>query len=178
MNDERESAPQPPPHIWMTSAPGSPLSLALSLNTAAAACLSLPAAAASCARAASCLVQLQRPLLTDRHLIAHSSQLSLTALRASPAVVVYSPFSSAMFLSRALLSVLCVAVLARLADAADSSSSASSSSSPSFNFHDYLVGEWDVLKAYAAAQTTTATAAASLRHRQLLHSLLACSLTH
>ena len=58
-----------------------------------------------------------------------------------------------------------VVLLSLLAGVALSADPAPSSSSPSFNFHDYLVGEWDVLKSYDAH---THTARRSTRQARLV----------
>ena len=56
-----------------------------------------------------------------------------------------------MFSVRLCVGLVLLSLLAGFTLSADP---APSSSSPSFNFHDYLVGEWDVLKSYAVhAQT-------------------------
>ena len=56
-----------------------------------------------------------------------------------------------MFSTRLLVGPVLLALLAGVVLSADP---APSSSSPSFNFHDYLVGEWDVLKSYDAQAGT------------------------
>ena len=73
-----------------------------------------------------------------------SFQCSAAACLLSSLLVVSSPSSDLVMLSARLsLTALLVAVLAGVVLSADSSSPASSAT---FNFHDYLVGEWDVLK--------------------------------